>query len=68
MEDGLSQIQSHINLFTIIITYYSSKSDLQPSAAIANQLPDQLITTQIGTIGPSFKFIIALTVLSMKLV
>ena len=47
---------------------YTSTSDLQPSTAIATQLPDQLVITQIRTIGCSFKFIIALTVPSMKLV
>ena len=33
---------------TIIIT---STSDLQPSTAILNQLPDQSVSTQIRTIG-----------------
>ena len=46
--------------------YGTSTSDLQPSTAIANQLPDQLVPTQIRTIG--IKFIIALTVPSIKLV
>ena len=39
----------------------TSTSDLQPSTAIANQLPGQLVSTQIRTRGPNcFKFIIAL--------
>ena len=41
----------------IITLFYYSTSDLQPSTAIVNQLPDQLVTTQIRTIGRSFKFI-----------
>ena len=45
-------------LLIIIIT---SASDLQPSTAIANQLPGQLVYTQITTRGPNcFKFTIAL--------
>ena len=46
--------------------YCTSTSDLQPSTAIVNRLPDQLDRTQIRTIG--IKFIIALTVSSIKLV
>ena len=34
--------------FIIIIT---STSDLQPSTAIANQLPSQIVSTQIRTTG-----------------
>ena len=51
---------------TIIIT---SSGDLQPSTAIANQLPGQLVYTQITTRGPNcFKFIIALIMPSINIV
>ena len=39
------------------IIILSSTSDIQPSTAIANQLPGQLTSTKITTIG--IKFIIA---------
>ena len=45
--------------------YCTSTSDLQPSTAIVNRLPDQLVPTQIRTIGIK---LIALTVSSIKLV
>ena len=45
--------------------YCTSTSDLQPSTFV-NRLPDQLVPTQIRTIG--IKLIIALTVSSIKLV
>ena len=47
------------------INIFTSTNDLQPSTAIANQLPDQLVPTQIRTIGYSFKLIIASTVPSI---
>ena len=40
-----------VDLYIIIIT---STSDLQPSTAIANQLPGQLVSRQIRTRGPNF--------------
>ena len=44
-------------------------SDLQPSTAIANQLPGQLVSTQIRTCRPNcFKFIIALIMTSTNIV
>ena len=47
----------------------SSTSDLQPSAAIANQIPGQLVSTQIRTRGPNcFKFIKALIMTSTNIV
>ena len=47
--------------FIIIIIIITSSGDLQPSTAIANQLPGQLVYTQITTRGPNcFKFIMAL--------
>ena len=42
------EIYPFLNLVIIIIT---STSDLQPSTSIANQLPGQLVFTQIRTIG-----------------
>ena len=56
---------------TIIIFYYyiTSSSDLQPSTALANQLPGQLVSTQISTTRPNcFKFIIALIMTSINIV
>ena len=51
-------IGSHIFPYFSIL---SSSGDLQPSTAIANQLPGQLVYTQITNRGPNcFKFIIAL--------
>ena len=35
----------------IIITIITSTSDLQPSTAIVNQLPGQLVSTEIRTIA-----------------
>ena len=59
-------ICSFLHLINIIIT---STSDLQPSTAIANQLPGHLGSTQISTIGLNcFKFIIESTVPSTKIV
>ena len=50
-------------LWLIINTMLSSSSDLQPSTAVANQLPGQLVNTQITTRGPNcFKCIIALLI------
>ena len=47
----------------------SSTSDLQPSTAIANQLPGQLVSIKISTRGPNcFKFIIALIMPSRNII
>ena len=47
----------------------SSSGDLQPSIAIANQLPGQLVYTQITTRGPNcFKFIMALIMPSRNII
>ena len=52
--------------YIIIIT---SSGDLQPSTAIANQLPGHLVSTQIRTIGVNcFKFIIKSIIPSTKIV
>ena len=49
--------------------YLSSSGDLQPSTALANQLPGQLVSTQIRTTRPNcFKFIIALIMTSTNIV
>ena len=37
----------------IIIIIITSSGDLQPSTAIANQLPGQLVSTQIRTTRPN---------------
>ena len=56
-------------LIMFIIIIITSSGDLQPSTAIANQLPGQLVYTQITTRGPNcFKFIIALIMPSRKIV
>ena len=53
----------------IIIIIITSSGDLQPSTAIANQLPGQLVYTQITTRGPNcFKFIMALIMPSRNIV
>ena len=53
------------NKLIVMIIIITSSSDLQPSTAVANQLPGQLVYTQITTRGPDcFKFIIALIMLS----
>ena len=53
----------------IIIIIITSSSDLQPSTALANQLPSQLVSTQIKTTRPNcFKFIIALIMTSTNIV
>ena len=46
-------------IFILLSTWLlTSTSDLQPSTAIANQLPGHLVSTQIRTIGLNrFKFI-----------
>ena len=41
----------HVCMF---IVYYTSTSDQQPSTAIANQLPGQLVSTEIRTIRAKF--------------
>ena len=51
----------------VIIIIITSTSYLQPSTANTNQLPVQLVSTQIRTIGRRFKFMIALTVPSIKI-
>ena len=38
----------------IIIIIITSTSDLQSSTAVANQLPGQLVRTQIRTRGPNY--------------
>ena len=43
-----------IIIITIIIIIITSTSDLQPSTPIANQLPGQLISTEIKTIRIKF--------------
>ena len=56
-------------LKTIFSTWLLITSDLQPSTAIANQLPGHLVSTQIRTIGLNcFKFIIESIVPSTKIV
>ena len=64
-----------MSLLTAIFIFLStwllitSSSDLQPSTAIVNQLPGQLVYTQITTRGPNcFKFIIALIMPSRNIV
>ena len=59
-----------MKLFFLLLGYViTSTSDLQPSTAIANQLPGRLVSTQIRTGGPNcFKFIIALIMLSRNIV
>ena len=53
----------------LLLGYVNSTSDLQPSTAVANQLPGQIASTQIRTIGLNcFMFIIALIVPSTKIV
>ena len=65
-----SYISSGLNYtIIIIIIIITSSGDLQPSTAIANQLPGQLVYTQITTRGPNcFKFIIALIMPSRNIV
>ena len=56
-------------LFILILLLLTSSGDLQPSTAIANQLPGQLVYTQITTRGPNcFKFITALIMPSRNIV
>ena len=53
----------------IVIIIITSSGDLQPSTAIANQLPGQLVYTQITTRGPNFfKFIIPLIMPSRNII
>ena len=52
----------------LCITIITTSSDLQPSTAIANQLPGQLAYTQITTRWPNcFEFIIALVYASFPI-
>ena len=55
MKSGITGIDhkhySHVNGDIGIIIIITSTCDLQPSTAIANQLPGQLVSTQIRTIG-----------------
>ena len=46
LQTALRPLQEQYGFIIIIIT-----SDLQPSTAIANHLPGQLVSTQIRTIG-----------------
>ena len=56
-------------IIIIIIIIITSSGDLQPTTAIANQLPGQLVYTQITTRGPNcFKFIMALIMPSRNIV
>ena len=53
--------QREIGFIVIDIIIITSTSDLQPSKAIENQIPGQLVSTQIKTKGPNcFKFVMAL--------
>ena len=62
----ITSLHVHIIFIIIIIT---SSGDLQPSTAIANQLPGQLVYTQITTRGPIFfNFIIPLIMPSRNIV
>ena len=48
-----------MKLLFLLLGYVTRTSDLQPSTAIAKQLPGHLVSTQIRTIGLNcFKFII----------
>ena len=40
-----------MKLLFLLLRYVTSTSDLQPSTAIANQLPSQIVSTQIRTTG-----------------
>ena len=64
-----------MRLFLLLLGYViTSSGDLQPSTALANQLPanqlpGQLVSTQIRTTRPNcFKFIIALIMTSTNIV
>ena len=53
-----------IKIYILILLLF-----LQPSTAIASQLPGQLVYTQITTSGPNcFKFTIALIMPSRKII
>ena len=55
--------------YNLVLGCITSTSDLQPSTAIVNQLPGQLVSTHIRTRGPNcFKFIIASIMLSINVV
>ena len=56
-------------IFIFLSTWLlTSSSGLQPSTALANQLPGQLVSTQIRTARPNcFKFIIALIMTSTNI-
>ena len=57
-----------MRLFLLLLGYVTSSGDLQPSTAIANQLPGHWVSTQIRTIWLNyFIFIIALIVSSTKI-
>ena len=59
--------EAHLDIIIIIII--TSSGDLQPSTALANLLPGQLVSTQIRTTRPNcFKFIIALIMTSTNIV
>ena len=67
--------EEHIRMYTLYVCFimfvivYNSSSDLQPSTALANQLPGQLVSTQIRTTRPNcFKFIMALIMTSTNIV
>ena len=62
-------LRFYICLLLFIIVSIISTSDLQPSTAIVNQLPGQLVSIQIRIIGQNcFKFIVTLTMTSTNIV
>ena len=62
-------LENMMQISFIIIIIITSSGDLQPSTAIANQLPGQLVYTQITTRGPNcFKFIMALIMPSRNII
>ena len=65
----MNYVEIQVQGASIIIIIITSSGDLQPSTAIANQLPGQLVSTQIRTTRPNcFKFIIALIMTSTNIV
>ena len=67
-EEPKKQFSSFMSLLLLLLLLLSSSGDLQPSTAIANQLPGQLVSTQIRTIWLNyFIFITALIASSTKI-
>ena len=61
--------RAFVVIIIIIIIIITSSGDLQPSTALANQLPGQLVSTQIRTTRRNcFKFIIVLIMTSTNIV